>query len=466
MCFDCFWEKHMPYFGTLDFPLYNPWWETPEAIKSDLKIQEFEAQKFPYRHPLLETFPTQLDAILTLRGPRRIGKTTLVKLIIKNLLLHSKIPPENVFFYSCDQIADFKELSIILQEYLSFIRPRTKERIFIFLDEISFVREWQRTIKMLVDTGQLQNATCLLTGSSTIDLTFSSERLPGRRGVFPRPDIDLLPLTFGEFGRLVKPELVPKTDPSFHLASFQKLFDDYLLTGGFPHTINEYYQRGFISSTTFETFIKWIEGDLHKVGKSEKLATQILNRIFVHLTSPISWYKLAKESGIGSHATVMDYVEILKRLFVLFDTECFLIEQRQVDIKKNRKVYFTDPFIFNCLSAYINGFLDEAFTFTTKETITAETKPGLVENTVASHLSRVFSPLYYGKTKEGEIDFVGKRKDRFHFFEVKYQSKVSPSDFLWTDDVIPGLTVITKTDRHQDRVNLIPVEIFLRTLLS
>lgn len=454
----------MPYLGTLDFPLYNPWWETPEAIKSDIKIREFDAQKFQYHHPFLKTFPTHLDAILTLRGPRRIGKTTLVKLIIRNLLLDLEIPPENVFFYSCDQVADFKELSTILQEYLSFIRPRTKERVFIFLDEISFVREWQRAVKTFADTGQLQHTTCLLTGSSTIDLTFSSERLPGRRGSFFKPDINLLPLTFGEFVQLVKPELAKKAKPSFHLASFQKLFDDYLLIGGFPNAINEYYQKGFISSTTFEAFIKWIEGDLHKIGKSEQLANQILERIFTHLTTPVSWYKLAKEAGIGSHATVIDYVEILERLFVLFNTKCFLVGQQRADVKKNRKIYFTDPFIYNCLYAYVNGFLDEAFTFTTKQTINAKTKPRLVENTVATHLSRIFSPLYYGKFKELEIDFVGKKRGDLHFFEVKYQSKISSSDFSWTKDILPSLTVITKKDSHGNRVKLVPVEVFLGTL--
>ena len=121
----------MTYLGAFDFNLYNPWWETPEAVKKDIKLKEFDAQKFQYRPPLLKNFPTNLDAILTLRGPRRVGKTTLVKLIIKNLLLESKAPPENVFFYSCDQIADFRELSQVLKEYLSFIRPRTKKRVFM-----------------------------------------------------------------------------------------------------------------------------------------------------------------------------------------------------------------------------------------------------------------------------------------------------------------------------------------------
>lgn len=454
----------MPYSGNLDFLVYNPWWETAEAIKSDIKIQEFSAQKFKYRHSFLETFPTNLDAILTLRGPRRIGKTTLVKLIIQSLLLKERVFPENIFFYSCEQVTDFKELAAILKEYLSFIQPRTKERIFIFLDEISFVREWQRTIKTLADLGQLKNTTCLFTGSSTIDLTFSSERLPGRRGAFPKPDVDLLPLTFAEFVQLVKPELAAKPKLEFHLASLQKLFDDYLLTGGFPNTINEYYQKGFISSVTFETFVKWIEGDLHEIGKSEKLATQILNRVFTHLTTPVSWYKLAKEAGIGSHATVMDYMEILERLFVLFSTKCFLVGQQQVDVKKNRKIYFSDPFIYNSLYAYINGFLDESFAFTTKQTISGKTKPALVENTVAAHLSRTLSPLYYGKFKDNEIDFVGRKHGVVHFFEVKYQNKVSPSEFSWTKDAISRLTVITKKDFHEGKLELIPVEIFLATL--
>lgn len=451
----------MFYTGNADFLLYNPWWETAEAVKSDIKIREFNSQKFQYRHHLLKTFPIQQDAVLTLRGPRRIGKTTLVKLIIQNLLLNSKISPENIFFYSCDQVTDFKELSTILGEYLSFIRPRTKKRLFIFLDEISFVREWQRTIKALVDTGQFVNVTCLLTGSSTLDLAFSSERLPGRRGKVDQPDITILPLTFGEFVRLVEPELAGTSKLLFHLPALQKLFDDYLLTGGFPNTINEYYQKGFISSTTYQTFIKWIEGDLHKLGKSDQLSSQILNRVFVHLTTPVSWYKLAKEAGIGSHATVIDYMEILERLFVLFNIKCFLVDQRYVDIKKNRKIYFTDPFIFNCLYAYINGFLDEAFSFTTKQTITTKAKPKSVENTVAAHLFREFFPLYYGRLKKGEVDFVGKRRNSFYYFEVKYQQKVSVADFSWARSSLKNLTVVTRKDFSKNGIELLPVEIFL-----
>lgn len=454
----------MPYSGPFDFQLYNPWWETTEAINNDIKILEFQAQKYQYIHPFLKKFPAGQDAILTLRGPRRIGKTTLVKLIIKRLLLDLKIPSENVFFYSCDQVADFKELSQVLTEYLAYIRPRTGKRIFIFLDEISFVKEWQRTIKALVDTGQFAKATCLLTGSSTIDLVFSSERLPGRRGLLPKPDVALLPLTFAEFVRLVNPELANKQKFSFHLAPLQKLFDDYLLTGGFPNTINEYYQKGFISSTTFETFIKWIEGDLHKMGKSEKLASQILERVFVHLTTPISWYSLAKEAGIGSHATVIDYIEILERLFVLFDIKCFLVDQRRMDIKKNRKIYFTDPFIYNCLYAQTSGFLDEAFTFISKQVVTVKIKPHLAENIVASHLARIFPSLFYGKLKGHEIDFVGKAKRAFCFFEVKYQQKVTQTEFSWAKTFIPSLTVVTKKDFYENKIKLLPLAVFLATI--
>lgn len=67
----------------------------------------------------------------------------------------------------------------------------------MFLDEISSVNNWQKSIKYLYDTGRLENAFVVLTGSSSYNLKKSSERLPGRREF--GKDIVYLPVSFKEY---------------------------------------------------------------------------------------------------------------------------------------------------------------------------------------------------------------------------------------------------------------------------
>mgnify|MGYP005841266657 FL=1 len=445
---------------------HNPWWRRPEFILEDNSILELKKQKYLFLHPLYKNLPLTKDGILTLRGPRRIGKTTLLKLLIKRLLLQEKIEKENVFFFPCDTIKDFQELEELLILYLNYIRPRTNKRLFIFLDEISFVNQWQRAIKKLVDGGKLKNSLCLITGSNILDLQYSSERLPGRRGeVFPW-DIKFLPLSFNQFVKLLKPELIADS-LSLSLAllpEFKKLFTDYLITGGFPVTINEYFNKGYIATETYEIFLAWIEGDLHKTGKSEESAYQILYRLFVHLGNPVSLYKLSRECGIASHTTVDEYLDIFEKMFLLFKTPFFSLDEKTFLPRKNRKIYFTDPFILNALKAKVNGFSQQAFSYT-KEQVTAPSQQAcLVENVAASHFKRQFNQLYFGRSgKDREIDFVGFKEGRYSYFEVKYQSQVIKEEFLWAKKILGKnkLVVLSQKDYEENKISILPAEMFL-----
>lgn len=445
---------------------HNPWWRRPEFILEDNFIVELSRQKYPYYHPLYQDLPTNKDGVLTLRGPRRIGKTTLLKLLIKRLLLENKIDRENVFFFPCDTLGDFKNLEELLTLYLNYIRPKNSRRIFLFLDEISFVSEWQRTIKLLADTGKLKNALALITGSNILDLKFSSERLPGRRGeIFPW-DITFLPLNFREFISLVEPNLIsdPLSRSLALLPKFQRFFTDYLLCGGFPATINEYFTKGYISTQTYEIFSAWIEGDLHRVGKSETSAYQIIKRLFVHLTGPTSFYKLSREAGIASHTTVEEYLEILEKMFILFRLPYFSLEEKRAYVRKNSKIYFSDPFIFNTLKAKADGFSQNAFAYSKEFVNQTKNRPIFVENTTGHHLRRSFSPLYFGRSgKDREIDFVGLKEGKYSYFEVKYQNQVNQEEFPWTKNFLRQnhLTVLTKKDYQEGRIALIPAEMFL-----
>src|SRR3989338_5858673 len=290
----------------------NPWWTQPKVIEDDSLLLEFERQKFRYFHPLINSFPLNKDAVLTLRGPRRVGKSTLIRLLIKRLLLEEKIPKEAVFFYPCDRVKDFDNLFEIIKTYLDFARPRTDSRLFIFLDEISFVKDWQRAVKEMKDAGLLNKSLLLLTGSSILDLKFGSEFLSGRRGI-SSSDIFYYPLSFKDFVRLINPQILVDKNPftlSYHLPQLNKLMSDFLITGGFPNTINEFYTLGRIENSTYETLLTWLENDIHKTKRSENTALDLMENILRTLTTPVSFTSLAKDSLLASHYAVQEYLDI------------------------------------------------------------------------------------------------------------------------------------------------------------
>ncbi len=339
-------------------PLHNPWWDESFNIKHDIKLIELAEFKYKYEHPLLKEFPIKKDVILTLRGPRRIGKTTLVKQIIEKLIGYN-ILRNCIFYFPCDRVENFNELFQILQNYIEEARVGSGKRIYVFLDEISFVPEWQRAIKSLADSGFLKGVTLLITGSNSLDLRVSSERLPGRTGKYFNPDKLYLPLNFYEFYKLLNPGWDEK--PHYkNNAKLKKYFNDYLLVGGFPGVINEYYEKKLILPETYATYIKWIEGDIHKFGKSLENAYKVFKEIYKSLGSKTSYTNLAKNSALASQKTAQEYIELFEMIFVIYKVGFFSLEQKKDDYKKNKKFYFLDPFIHNAILAKENGFLDDA----------------------------------------------------------------------------------------------------------
>jgi len=179
--------------------LQNSWWKDKKNIENDIHIKKLKGRKYVYKPGLFSSSDLKKDAAYTLRGARQVGKSTLVKLIIKDLLNNS-INPRNIFYYSMNLVRDDKELFEIFISWYQIIKD-DKKRKYILFDEATFVKNWEKAIKHIVGTFGLENKIFILTGSSATDLRKGSERLPGRREV-ASPDKLLLPLSFKEFCNL------------------------------------------------------------------------------------------------------------------------------------------------------------------------------------------------------------------------------------------------------------------------
>lgn len=325
--------------------ILNPWWKGKQHIEEDKHIKELEKKTYKWKPELLKSIKLLPNNIFSLRGPRQVGKTTLAKLLIKDLL--KKVDGKAIFFWNCDEIIDFRELSSILRDYLEFAKINQIKEKYVFLDEISKVKEWQRAIKSLEDSGELENCCVFLTGSHVLDIKYGMEKLPGRTGKKGQ-DYLLLPMTFREFVTLLKPEITEKLekikdvsikeinnkieDTKAFDSELEILFKQYLITGGFPLVINEFFTSKTIPDYVYELYSKWVTGDIVKWGKQEKILIQLLRSVITKQSSAISWDSLAKDSEIKSHKTVSSYVEVLENMFVLLTLYFFELDKKNAQL--------------------------------------------------------------------------------------------------------------------------------------
>ncbi len=105
----------------------NPWWE--ENYIYDGKNRELYLQK------LEDNFANK--DIIFLTGLRRVGKTSILKSFISQLINEKKITPKHIFYISLDLLA-LEKLSIIqiLQEYRKLHKIASSQKIYLFLDKI------------------------------------------------------------------------------------------------------------------------------------------------------------------------------------------------------------------------------------------------------------------------------------------------------------------------------------------
>jgi predicted AAA+ superfamily ATPase len=101
---------------------WNEWWKTGTFPDEDANISDWDQSSFKWKPRLSETIENE-EVIYILRGPRRVGKTTLVKLRIKKLL-QDGVPPENIFYFPCDAIETPKQLKTLIDNYLDQQRKR------------------------------------------------------------------------------------------------------------------------------------------------------------------------------------------------------------------------------------------------------------------------------------------------------------------------------------------------------
>ena len=118
--------------------------------------------------------------IVTIRDPRRVGKSTLVKLLIRNLI-EEGVDPKNIFYVSLDYEGI---LNVSLFELLQIVADSVEGDKYIFLDEASMYLRWALDLKNAHDAGIIERGRLKIvaTGSHSMDLVEAANKLRGRQG--------------------------------------------------------------------------------------------------------------------------------------------------------------------------------------------------------------------------------------------------------------------------------------------
>ncbi|AWS00749.1 AAA family ATPase [Metallosphaera hakonensis JCM 8857 = DSM 7519] len=367
----------------------NPWWTDRVKIYHDEHVSKISSLKPRFVIPPPE-------GNLLVMGPRQVGKTTFIKTTIMSILERG-VKPTEVFFFSCDSLKDKDDLVSLLSQYRSLVNS---EGGFIFLDEVTFVRDWNVGLLHLFNAGYLRNSTIYVTGSTSLYLR--RETLPGR----PLNKVMMYPLNFRLFFDTFFRRLNVNTASLFdvkgfysnalrlvpYIAELNRALMEYLRKGGFLATN---YVEGDPLPPLYEIYKDAVLSDLAKLGRDERTFREVVEKIIESYGSRISENTVAKRTSIGSHNTVSSYLNLAEDLFVL---RIFRkVEGNRVNNKSFKKVYFIDPFIYRVMKRYTKGVgaLDES------------DMPHVVEGVVGEHLAREYERIGYTFFKGGkEVDFV------------------------------------------------------------
>ena len=446
----------------------NPWWEDPAWETRDLHLRRLAAAPVQLPSPaFVAAVDLHRPGIHVVRGPRQVGKSTGLKLLVRRALAGSPAP--KVTYVTLDLLED----QPITEVAATIARAKALTGTgpgLLLLDEVTAVPRWARALKALWDDGTVADDVIVCTGSSALDLaTGGVESLPGRRGA--GQDFLVLPASFASFARATDP--LVRASPGLDVQGLvspsggallreaqtmaprlAQALERYLVFGGLPAAVADAIEgQRAPREETLRVMWDAVEREVLRKGASGVALAALLERVVRSLGSKTSWASLAREMdvplggrrGSPDHRSVSDYVAFLARSYALVVLYFWKPASDSRDLSRDKKLYLGDPLLHTATRAHTPGLaLDVA---------------AAVENAVALALLRRYDPppsqgagyaaparVHVWQSARGrEIDFACGRKGAMHLVEVKYQAGAGRRDALAMRNAFPGRPAVLVT---------------------
>ena len=421
----------------------NPWWKN-ELIK----LPSFERDL----HKELLKFMTHKQ-ILAIVGLRRVGKTILMKQLIKKL----DAKKNNIGYISFDDI-DFQTYTIaedLINYFLEFSDKRTMR--YLFLDEIQKLPNWPDLLKTLYDTEE--NIKIIISGSASLDLQRYKETLAGRILTFHLPV-----LTFTEYLRyhkmpymLTSNDIIHEYDVAYaeKKERYQELFKTYLVKGAFPELLDvDIQEKDFIKKYIKESIIEKAIVDIARITKEDEKIIYELFRLLSNSTARLFEIVNLADTLTVNRNRASRCISLLEQAFLLKITYNYTASVAK-QVRANKKQYTAH-------SCIVITLLDYPF-----EVVNTELAGHLVEGII---VNTVDQPAFWRTPQKDEVDIIVKGK-KILPIEIKYQTQITSDDvktllkfckkFRCTNGIIVTKTMLEKRTIDGVDILFIPAWFFL-----
>lgn len=291
----------------------------------------------------------QLRRAVVLLGPRRVGKTVLIRHLIADLLA-AGVPPQRVAYVEMDHpLLHGQSLAALVRQFEANA-PGGSGKRYLFFDEVQSHKDWEKHLKPLVD--HRPDLRILVSGSAAAAL----KRQSTESGAGRFTDFLLPPLTFSEYLQLrPEPAAIHEPEPGVYVVEditrLNQQFVEYVTYGGYPElalspSVRDNPER-FVKSDIVD---KVLLRDLPQLYGIKDI--QELNALFTLLAfntgEEVSFEALSQRSGVGK-PTIQRYIEYLEAAFLI--KRVFRVDQdgRRYQRERSFKVYLTNPAMYTGL---------------------------------------------------------------------------------------------------------------------
>ena len=440
----------------------NPWW-----VVAGIESRFAEYPRRFYFQPLYQLISDKtVNRAVILMGPRRVGKTVMVYHAVQELMNQS-VRPQNILYLSLETPL---YTGLALEKILGFFQKKFSHLrtsgLYVFFDEIQYLREWEAHLKSLVDS--YPDYRFIVTGSAAAALRLKSRESGAGRFT----DFLLPPLTFAEYLSFIgKDDLVYLEETGFDDINYRARdiealngeFVNYLNFGGYPEAV--------FSETIKKESARYIKSDIIDKVLLRDLPSlygisdiQELNRLFTTLAyntgNEITLEELSQSANVAKN-TLKKYLEYLEAAFLIKRIHRIDLNAKAFRRATSFKVYLTNP----SMRAALFGYVD----------VDSAAMGALTETAIFSQWlhSEAIDRLHYARWKNGEVDIVYVAPDTQKpawLVEVKWSDNpvrdrrllMNVVEFAKKNQIDDEILVLVTTKTQSQRVSIDGVNIELK----
>lgn len=365
-------------------------------MKIDLNQDLYSREKYLSK---IRGFYHECELIKVLTGVRRCGKSSIMNLIIRELLAQG-VKEENILYFNLDKkpylnVNTAEKLDELIESNNTAVGKK-----YLFIDEVQNVKNFEPILNAWREEGDFS---IFVTGSNSYLLSGELvTKLTGRYVEF-----NILPFSLDEYLQAKKYFNKPVSpNPQVEL-------QNYILEGGFPFTLKLDFiddKRTYVKNLISEIFEKDIRKRVKVRNKSvfEAVMNYIVNNFGATTSFNNIVDDLAKNNVTVKRETVSKYIEALVDAKIIMQCNRFDMKSRR-SLSGEKKFYLSDLSFFYALNT------DNRINY-----------GPVLENIVYNYAKSLGYSVSVGKFGKFECDFIVRRPDmQYAYIQVAYTIALS-----------------------------------------